>query len=68
MLFLYIKLNMPFKVFIEKASCDGQKCQLLSVALRSPKKTMGHRRLHLDSGGSNHWEKTAPCCPLPGLS
>lgn len=48
------------KCLIEKIFCDGQKCQLPEATLRSPKKTMGHRRCHLNCGNANHWETLPP--------
>lgn len=56
-------LNIALKAFNEKASCNGQKCQILAVTLRSPKKTMGHRQLHVDCGKLS----TGKNCIIPYL-
>ncbi|CAO2636485.1 hypothetical protein LEMLEM_LOCUS23546 [Lemmus lemmus] len=36
--------------------------QLLAVIPKSPKKMMGHGKIHLDCGKADYWERLSQCC------
>lgn len=62
-------LNIDFKIFSEKASCDREKPQLLATAQIASKEVDGYRSTppgaHYKRGKAGHWVTNCPS-PPPG--